>query len=359
LNRWNLACVGCPTCCKFVLELVDGKNAGHIAYARPISVMLMAGELNLEDWDQALMFSDFVNRTGIDRHTAVYLIDWAIELYKRGIITRRDTDGLVLRNDYDTIMKLLQKMINREGFGAILASGWEAAMNRIGKSSYKYAVQIKGITPALDPRHLQLGTECFSEAINPGAHNGPGASPTTNPASTIDDIKAWCDKISIPSEIKKRIFCASDSSINIGRFTKYAEDWRHFLDCIGLCGYAQIMTMYPRNKLAEAYFTLTGIEIDPEEFLKYGEKAHNLERAINAREGLGRKQDGIPAKWLQPLNTDGREIPPTEKYKTQRITKREVDRLMNDYYEEREWDLKTGNPSRDKLEELGLGFTLE
>lgn len=36
-----------------------------------------------------------------------------------------------------------------------------------------------------------------------------------------------------------------------------------------------------------------------------------------------------------------------------------MDRMLDDYYEARGWDKKTGNPTRTKLESLGLKFAAD
>jgi len=41
------------------------------------------------------------------------------------------------------------------------------------------------------------------------------------------------------------------------------------------------------------------------------------------------------------------------------IPKETLERLKNDYYFYRGWDLKTGNPTKEKLVERGLEFVIE
>jgi aldehyde:ferredoxin oxidoreductase len=41
------------------------------------------------------------------------------------------------------------------------------------------------------------------------------------------------------------------------------------------------------------------------------------------------------------------------------IPKETLERLKNDCYFYRGWDLKTGNPTKEKLVELGLEFVIE
>lgn len=359
VNRTFLPCVGCPVSCKYKLELNEGENAGLVAYARPPSVMLMAGELNLEDWSQCLQFFDFVNKHGIDRHTAALLISWAVELYEREIINQEDTDGLILKHDYDTTINLLEKILKREGFGDILASGWKTAIKRIGRNSERYAVQVKGITPALDPRHLKFGTAILSEAINPGAHNAPGSSPSTLADSNIDAFEAWCDRANIPQGARKRIFSDRGNSLNIGRLTKHVEDWIHAQDCLGICIHGEIQRFYTGKNMVTIYSALTGIDISADELLKAGERAHNLERALNAREGYGREYDSVPQRWLEPISAKGEEFPASDYFETKNITKSDIDRFIEDYYEERGWDPRTGNPLNAKLKELELEFVMQ
>jgi aldehyde:ferredoxin oxidoreductase len=44
--------------------------------------------------------------------------------------------------------------------------------------------------------------------------------------------------------------------------------------------------------------------------------------------------------------------------KGSRIPRETLERLKDDYYTYRGWDLKTGNPTREKLVELGLDFAV-
>jgi len=70
-----------------------------------------------------------------------------------------------------------------------------------------------------------------------------------------------------------------------------------------------------------------------------------VQRAFNAREGFDRKDDTLPKRILnEPIKGgpfDGRRI-------------MDFDGMLDEYYEESGFDKKTGWPTRDKLEELGL-----
>jgi aldehyde:ferredoxin oxidoreductase len=99
--------------------------------------------------------------------------------------------------------------------------------------------------------------------------------------------------------------------------------------------------------VSKLLYAATGIEEfrDPKYLWLVGERIFNLEKAINVREGIGtREYDTLPERILK-------EPVPRPPAKGQVF---ELDKLLDDYYGARGWDVKTGLPSRRKLEELGL-----
>ena len=72
------------------------------------------------------------------------------------------------------------------------------------------------------------------------------------------------------------------------------------------------------------------------------------------REGFSRKDDRIPPRWLEPLRSASGEEIPLMGCEGKVVSADDVDRLLDDYYEERGWDIKNGVPLRDKLVALGL-----
>ncbi|MCK4585085.1 aldehyde ferredoxin oxidoreductase, partial [candidate division WOR-3 bacterium] len=78
-----------------------------------------------------------------------------------------------------------------------------------------------------------------------------------------------------------------------------------------------------------------------------GERIWNLTRLIAVREGVSRKDDTLPARFLEePL--------PAGAAKGHFVSREELDTMLDEYYTLRGWD-KNGIPTKEKLEELGLG----
>ena len=164
----------------------------------------------------------------------------------------------------------------------------------------------------------------------------------------------------VPSEeALDRIF-DSPLGFNVGRLTRYAEDWTSALNCLGICARASVNRFYSIELLAELYSAATGIELTPAELMTAAERSWNMYKALNAREGFSRKDDAFPERWFEPMKTaDGGEAPLTDYYKTKTLSREELNALLDDYYDERGWDIERGIPTREKLVALGLDGVVE
>ncbi|MFC1869722.1 aldehyde ferredoxin oxidoreductase N-terminal domain-containing protein [Chloroflexota bacterium] len=93
---------------------------------------------------------------------------------------------------------------------------------------------------------------------------------------------------------------------------------------------------------AQAFSAVTGIDRTEDEMLKLvGERGVNLERAIVVREGRRREHDVAWQDYYFQLFQSW-------------MDKEKLNRVMDEYYRARGWDIVTGIPTREKLEELEL-----
>jgi len=159
-------------------------------------------------------------------------------------------------------------------------------------------------------------------------------------------------RIDVPKDAMERIF--TPTSFNAGRLNRYAEDWYSLSNCLGRCHRLYINRFFDAGTQAQLYTAITGIETTPAELYKAGERAWNLFKLLNVRAGFSRKNDMAPKAWFKPLKGENMEFPLMDYYKTTALTKDDTDRILDDYYDERGWDLKSGTPTAEKLTELGL-----
>jgi aldehyde:ferredoxin oxidoreductase len=74
-------------------------------------------------------------------------------------------------------------------------------------------------------------------------------------------------------------------------------------------------------------------------------------RVFNAREGITRKDDRLPAKFFKPLTGPG----PT---KGVALDSAVIEGALDQYYGLAGWDNATGNPTPDTLARLGLSWVV-
>lgn len=108
--------------------------------------------------------------------------------------------------------------------------------------------------------------------------------------------------------------------------------------------------------LAELYTAATGREITPEQIVKAGERTYNLWRAVNAMEGFSRKDDRFPDRWFEPIKRGEEQLVLRDYFDVAPVSREDVEGMLDAFYEEKGWDVKTGIPTPQKLRELGLDY---
>jgi len=255
-----------------------------------------------------------------------------MELYEKGIITKKDTGGLELKwGNHQAVIEMLRQIAYAEGFGAILSQGTKKAAEKIGKGSEKYAMQIKGLElPVYDVRGAKAHGLNYATAYNGADHNRGYA---------FQEIFG----IPIPEEVDR--FAIKGK----GKLTKWNQDVRcATTDCPTLCAFILDMGITPIacQIIADLTTAATGIPFTPEQIQQVGERVNNVARLFNGREGFSRKDDTFPTRLMtEPIKAGASA--------GQLISQADLDTMLDEYYEARGWD-KKGNPTAAKLKELGL-----
>jgi aldehyde:ferredoxin oxidoreductase len=325
----HYGCYGCIIRCGKKFKLTKGPHAGLVwdfpEYETHWSFGGTLGVTNIE----AITYANYLaDRYGLDTISTGAVIAFAIELYEKGIISKRETDGLELKwGDPEVLVELVRKMALREGIGNILAEGVKRAAEIIGRGAEKYAMHGKGLElPAYDPRAAKAHGLSFATANIGGSH-----------------CIGWnkFEILGIPRKVDPF------SIEGKGELAKYVQDETAMFESAGFCLFPICPEMITAELLSKLLYYATGIEEfkDPKYLWLVGERVYNLEKAINVREGVGtREYDTLPERILK-------EPVPRPPAKGQIF---ELDKLLDDYYKVRGWDVKTGLPTRKKLEELGL-----
>ncbi|MHA2239875.1 MAG: aldehyde ferredoxin oxidoreductase family protein, partial [Candidatus Hodarchaeales archaeon] len=144
-------CFGCVIRCRHQYSLKEGKYAPiHAEGPEYTSLGAFGTMLGCNRLETVLVANHLVNKYGLDTIETGGLLAWAIELYEKGIIDQSMTEGeslgWITENNEELLFDLIRKITFREGFGDILADGFRPAIDKIGRNSEYYAIQIKGLS---------------------------------------------------------------------------------------------------------------------------------------------------------------------------------------------------------------------
>ncbi|MHA1768722.1 MAG: aldehyde ferredoxin oxidoreductase family protein [Candidatus Thorarchaeota archaeon] len=299
----------------------------------------MGSRCGNDNLESVLYGHHLCNQYGMDTISLGGTISWAMEAFNEGILTKEDTGGLDLTwGNHETIVRLTKMIAFREGFGDILAEGSARAAEIIGRGTEKFVMAVK--------RQEIAGQE-------PRAQKSMGLAAVTA-ARGADHLYAFpvLDEVGFDEDIKKRFgekyLPEMAERLNPkykGIMVKQSEDFMVMIESVGLCKYGtQIPPEFFYDDIALALEIHNGLKFTVKELQEIGERVVNLNRLYNARCGVTRKDDRLPdrlTKEKAPLGPSAGEIV-------------ELDQMLDEYYQERGWDLKTGLPTRETLARLGL-----
>jgi len=329
------------------------------------------------------------DRFGLDTGEFSNLIVWLQKCYQRGILTEAET-GLPLSKigSLEFVEQYVDMIVKRRGFGDLLAQGTrrasiekgpeaeKAALERITPSGYNndaYGARVFLITAlfyATEPRNpiIQLHEVSFMLLKWALWYTTSGAMSPITPADLRNIAKrAWGSETAVD-------FSTYDGKAPAALMI---QNRQHAKETLVACDryYPILDTDQKEDHIGDPTFepslfsAVTGREMSEADYYKLGERSFNIQRAIYGREGrAGRKDDTLNEfNFTEPVEkSDGvfgmfnpdLELPGkgdelvTRKGKT--IDRDEFEKMKDEYYQLRGWDVATGLQKRGKLEELGL-----
>ncbi|MFX1339944.1 MAG: aldehyde ferredoxin oxidoreductase C-terminal domain-containing protein, partial [Promethearchaeota archaeon] len=358
LKKRRIACPSCPMADKDILEIKEGEFNGLINYTSSIiNPLLMLTLDSLENAHQAVKIFDLIGRYGLDSLTITSLFEFLGKMHDKGAITNDDL-GFEWKQDFNTLIRLIEIIANREGsFGNTLADGWKK-LAEFNDTFANEMLTIKGLDVVFEPRFLRLGTMEFEQVVNPkGAHVASGGSPTyVGAGGTMEKFRNHFKRMGIPNSAIARVFIPPirEMGIHVGRLTRYSEDWYTVLTSLGLCARAQINRFWGLELATEFYNAVTGFELVSDDLRKAAERSWNLLKIMNIKEGFTRKNDAFPKEWFKPLKLGENNLEFKDFFGGTIITIDIANQLLDDYYDERGWNKQNGEPTQEKIEDLGL-----
>jgi aldehyde:ferredoxin oxidoreductase len=333
------ACFACTIPCSRFL-VVDDPRFPSLRLEGPEYEPLAGFTARVGNGDLALALKciDLTNRYGMDAISLSEVISWAMECHQRGLLSSEEADGLDLTwGNGETILSLVHKVGQREGFGDVLADGVKKAAERLGRGSELIAMEGKGLEVfQADPRAIKA--------------YGLGNAVASRGADHLRS-EPWFEFSNDPEEGIRRFGIAETAfrleSRGKGLAVKHFEEMAAIADALGVCKNTyNNMEVLSWEETADLLQAATGRDITGEEVQRIGERIVNLERLLIAREGITRRDDTLPRRFLQEPLPEG-SGPSTGSVL-------ELETMLDEYYLARGWDGETGWPTTEKLRELGL-----
>jgi aldehyde:ferredoxin oxidoreductase len=330
--KGHRACFACSiNCTKY--SVVPSGRYKSIINGPDYETIYGFGSICEVDDIQALCKADEIcDEYGIDLITTSMCVAWAMECYEKGIFTKADTGGIDLRwGNADAMIELTEQIGKREGLGALLAKGTREAARIIGKGSERFTIENKGVEwPGHTCRPFPGAAVGYATGPRGGSHHD--IRPTLEKSGVVDR-KVLDGKGAMAAEVNHWLILADSALVcHLGE---------------PIWGPAKIS-----GNLIEALNVVTGRSLDYQQARKIAERQWNIIRCFAAREGFTRKDDRLPIRFMEEPVPEG----PMQGSVVSRET---LERLKDDYYAYRGWDPKTGNPTKEKLSELGLEFAVK
>jgi aldehyde:ferredoxin oxidoreductase len=334
-------CYGCPVRCKREVK-VEGPHQVDPEYGGPEyeTIGALGSLCGIGDLKAIAVGNQICGAYGIDTISTGTTIAFAMECFEKGILTARDTDGIMLKfGNAEAMLRMVEKIARREGFGDLLAEGAKAAAEKIGKDAPKYAMHVKGQPLPLHEPRGKAGL-ALAYAISP-----TGADHLEHPHDPVFTTEAGLKSI-LPLGIIEPLPAVDLSSRKVRMFV-YLQDVFSMYNSVGLCILTSAFFGGPisLNAVMDYVNAVTGWDTSLWELMKVGERHSAMARIFNLREGFSAKDDGLPDRLFEPLEGGA--------LQGKRIDPQEFQRALKTYYSMMGWDEK-GIPLQSKLEELDL-----
>jgi aldehyde:ferredoxin oxidoreductase len=352
LKQGRETCYSCAVRCKRVVETewegraIDPRSGGPEYETSSV----FGSYCDIDDIRAIAYANQLCNQFGVDTIAAGATMAFAIDCFEQGLITAEDTGGIELRwGDAGAMIAMLEKTLNREGFGDVLAEGSARAATRIRNGAEDLVVAVKGTElPAHMPQVKPSLAVIY--AVNPfGAdHQSSEHDPSYTPRvveNSPDKYGKRMADIGLTDPQPRDVL--NEAKVEYALTTQYAYS---ALDTADVCQFVfgpawQLLGM---KDLADVISAVHGEETTVDDLMTLGARRLNMLRAFNAREGITRERDTLPKRLFTPLEggpSNGKSV-----------DREEFEAALEIYYEKAGWDPITGNPTAETLDGLGLSW---
>lgn len=330
----------CEMPCHHETVITTGQMAGLkvVGYAGEI-IQEMGPNLGMEDPGVALALSGMVDGLGLDAGEVPRAIAMVMEAYNKELLSREQTDGIDLTwGNYEGVIELLDRIVQREGIGEVLARPLREAGRELGIE--EMAMHMKG-----------TGFNDHDMRIHPGlifqTLVASGAGPTWQTSmglllKRVSEARGGDPDLGVE-------YLDPASPEGLGEAIHRGQLKKLWQDTIGVCWNALNRVANTWDPAIQALATAVGWEgCNRDEALLVGERIVNLQRLMSLQLGYKPEYDfDINERLLAPLPggpAAGRSLPAGP----------HLAQWREEYYRCLGWDPDTGVPHPEALRRVGL-----
>jgi len=322
----------------------QGTFQGGQSYAIPEyeTTALLGPNLGIFDSEHVARWNDQCGRLGIDTISTGVTLSYLMEAGEKGLL-----DTALRFGEPQGISEMIQAIAQRRGLGADAANGARWLSQKYG--GREFAIHVKGLElAAYDPRGSWGQGLAYAVANRGGCHL----------SATLFALEVFTG------------FLKPDTTRAKARFVRFFESLNAAINSLQTCVFtsyayileAPLVKYSPKAILSFAmqnlprlaikmidvqeynglYASIMGSKLTQRNLLEIGDRVHTLERYMNTREGISRKDDVLPQRFLTEArlsDPEGSTVP--------------LDKMLDDYYKVRGYD-SDGIPTPARLKKLHI-----
>ncbi len=335
----HFTCKPCTILCGHRGTYPDGSRHTIPEYE---SLHLLGTNLGIFDTDRITQFNDICCRMGMDTISAGATLSYVMEAGEKGLLTTDLKFGSP-QGVAETLMDIAQ----RRDRGGELADGTRRLAEKYG--GRQFAINVKGLEmAAYDPRGAWGQGLSYAVANRGGCHLSAYVLAMEIYFGLLrpDTTRAKPEFVRL---FESATCCVN--SLHTCQFTMFAYTLESPLTKYTPDPVLAAMMQYlpavatrlvDFSMYARLFAAVTGIDMSSTEFLTAGDRIHVLERYMNTREGISRKDDTLPQRLLN----EGRRDDP-------RHMTVPLDAMLDRYYRLRGYNAD-GIPTTETLHKLGI-----
>ena len=343
------SCYACAVRCKPETAFVGERYSVTDTYDGPEYEGIAGFGSNCAVFDLELVAraNELCNEAGLDVISTAGTVAFVMECVEHGLLGPADLGGVDLHfGNGEALLEAIPLIAERRGIGELLALGSRRIAERVGGGSEAFAMQVKGLELAMHEPRGKVGVALGYATNEAGA----------------DHLVAFHDPIFVnPESVAFKGAMALGITEPVGtldlgpvkvRNWYTGERWNSAEKVLGLCFFGPAPRSFIQvEDVVGAVRAATGWDVSVDDLLEIGERAVNLARMFNVRQGFTRGDDRLPDRLHTPLE-GGPLIGKS-------IDREAFEAAISALYELKGWDPATGRPSAERLRSLGLEWTAE